>query len=85
MRYWLEAHYRRFYFAYMPDALAPEAFRCSYCGTSYKLVRAKAGEITKHYEITCLSCGGPLTGREGAFVLKYFLVDKPRQRQDRRA
>jgi hypothetical protein len=30
-------------------------------------------------EITCRSCGGPLQGREGRFLLKYFLVDKRRK------
>ena len=25
-------------------------------------------------EIVCRACGGPLTGREGKFVLKYFLL-----------
>jgi hypothetical protein len=30
-------------------------------------------------EITCRSCGGPLQGRDGRFLLKYFLVDKRRK------
>jgi len=29
-------------------------------------------------EITCRSCGGPLHGRDGHFVLKYLLVERPR-------
>jgi hypothetical protein len=27
-------------------------------------------------EISCVSCGGPLPGREGGHVLKYFCVDR---------
>jgi len=67
------------------DTLPPAPFRCPHCGTDYKLIRAKAEPITKEREVTCLSCGGPLAAREGVFVCKYFLVDKPRPRQDRRA
>ena len=25
-------------------------------------------------------CGGPLHGRDGQFIVKYFLVDRPRRR-----
>jgi hypothetical protein len=31
--------------------------------------------------VCCLSCGGPLDGRENAFILKYFLVERPRHHQ----
>jgi hypothetical protein len=65
------------------DRLPPAPFRCPHCGTDYKLVRARAEEIGKDRGVTCLSCDGPLTAREGAFVMKYFLVDKPAPRQNR--
>jgi hypothetical protein len=29
-------------------------------------------------KLRCLSCGGPLDGRENVFILKYFLVERPR-------
>jgi hypothetical protein len=28
-------------------------------------------------KIACICRGGPLSGREGAFILKYFLVNRP--------
>jgi hypothetical protein len=30
-------------------------------------------------ELTCLNCGGPLAGRAGGFLLKYFLVSRLRR------
>jgi len=59
-------------------------FECPRCSAGYKVVRAEAPDPTSS-EIACLSCGEPLAGREGAFVLKYFLVDAPKERQRRSA
>jgi hypothetical protein len=28
----------------------------------------------------CICCGGPLHAREGKFLLKYFLIERPRRR-----
>ena len=55
-------------------------FDCSNCGAQYKVVRIEAppGPTTSR-EITCLSCGAPLHGREGKFVLKYFLIESSRR------
>jgi hypothetical protein len=39
-----------------------------------KVQVAAQGPISDR-EITCVSCRGPLQGREGPFVLKYFLVN----------
>jgi predicted RNA-binding Zn-ribbon protein involved in translation (DUF1610 family) len=52
-------------------------FECPNCGAKYEVVRveAPAGPTTDR-EITCLSCGGPLNGRQGSFLLKYFLRSK---------
>jgi DNA-directed RNA polymerase subunit RPC12/RpoP len=52
-------------------------FRCPTCGAQYKLVRVEANLADADREITCLKCGGPLNGREGRFILKYFLADEP--------
>jgi hypothetical protein len=53
-------------------------FECPRCAAKYEVVRVEApqGPIADR-EITCLSCAGPLDGREGLFVLKYFLVARP--------
>jgi hypothetical protein len=57
------------------------SFECPNCTAKYELVRAEApGGPTTDREITCLSCGGPLHGREGPFLLKYFLVQRPMRR-----
>ena len=62
------------------SATQPTAFDCYNCGAKYKLVRVEAPpEPTTDRQIVCLSCGGPLNGREGAFLLKYFLIERPRQ------
>ena len=55
----------------------PKPF-CPNCGARYTLVRAEADRMSASGQIVCRSCGGPLNGREGRFVLKYFLVDQPK-------
>jgi predicted RNA-binding Zn-ribbon protein involved in translation (DUF1610 family) len=59
----------------------PTQFHCPNCAAQYEVVRADAppGPTTDR-EITCLSCGAPLHGREGRFVLKYFLIERPKRR-----
>jgi len=62
--------------------LSPQstAFECPHCAAKYEVVRVEApSEPTTDREITCVSCGGPLHGREGSFVLKYFLIERPRR------
>jgi predicted RNA-binding Zn-ribbon protein involved in translation (DUF1610 family) len=50
-------------------------FECPTCGPEYKLVRVETSTVAPDSgELTCRKCGGPLRGREGRFVLKYFLV-----------
>jgi len=46
------------------------------CGAFYQVVEVEAGPETDNREIKCRACGGPLVGREGKFVLKYFLLRK---------
>jgi hypothetical protein len=58
------------------NPLAATPFACPNCGAQYKLVRAEAGALPARQIIRC-RCGGPLKGREGKFILKYFLVDQP--------
>lgn len=53
-------------------------FSCPNCGTPYKLVRVEAesdpAPDPEESEIACPVCGAPLRGREGPFILKYFLL-----------
>jgi hypothetical protein len=49
-------------------------FTCPNCKALYEVVKVEAGPETADGEITCQVCGGPLTAREGKFVLKYFLL-----------
>jgi predicted RNA-binding Zn-ribbon protein involved in translation (DUF1610 family) len=56
-----------------------ELVKCPNCGSQYKLVRVEAERDPSHGRIECRRCGGPLSGREGRFILKYFLIDRPRR------
>ena len=52
-------------------------FNCPNCGAKYEIVRVEApARPQTDREITCISCGGPLHGRQGVFILKYFLVER---------
>jgi predicted Zn finger-like uncharacterized protein len=57
-----------------PPAFNP--FTCPNCGAFYQVVKAEARPETDNREINCRACGDPLAGREGKFVLKYFLLRK---------
>jgi transcription elongation factor Elf1 len=57
-----------------------EPFNCPTCNGRYKLVRADADDQSSSGQIECYYCGGPLIGREGQLVLKYFVVDKSPKR-----
>jgi predicted RNA-binding Zn-ribbon protein involved in translation (DUF1610 family) len=56
-------------------------FECPNCAAKYEVVRVEAplGPTTDR-EITCVSCGGPLHGRDGPFLLKYFQVKRSKRR-----
>jgi hypothetical protein len=43
-------------------------------------VRVEAESVSANQQLVCRKCGGPLHGRDGRFILKYFLVDRPRRR-----
>ena len=55
-------------------------FNCPNCGALYQLIRIEAASVTADSimadrQIECLTCGTPLQGRQGRYVLKYFLPD----------
>ena len=62
-----------------PSAM-PAQFFCPTCGAKYEIVWVEAPPRSTDREVTCLSCGGPLHGREGKFLLKYFLAERPKRR-----
>ena len=61
------------------------SFNCPNCGAKYEIVRVEAPpHPTADRGVKCVSCGGALQGRQGMFVLKYFLVERPRRRAQQR-
>ena len=54
-------------------------FKCPSCAALYQVVKAEAGPETMDGELACRVCGGQLTPRDGAFVLKYFLLREARR------
>jgi hypothetical protein len=56
-----------------------EQFACG-CGTKYWLARIEAFSEPAA-PIACISCGSPLSGRNGVFFLKYFLTERPKGRR----
>jgi hypothetical protein len=59
------------------------SFNCPHCGAKYNVVRIESPVEISTKEITCLGCGGPLQARQGAHVLKYFLIERPGRRASR--
>ena len=51
-------------------------FKCPNCDALYQIVKVETGPKSADCEITCSACGGPLPGRDGKFVMKYFLLRK---------
>jgi hypothetical protein len=56
-------------------------YPCPHCGEPYEVVEVEAGPETRAREITCLACGGPLQGRRGRYIRKYFRLKKGPQRE----
>jgi predicted Zn finger-like uncharacterized protein len=52
------------------------SFTCPNCQALYHIVKVERGPETVDRDVTCRSCGAPLPGREGNFVLKYFMLRK---------
>jgi uncharacterized protein YcbX len=44
------------------------------------IVTVEAEPEPSHGRTECHHCGGPLNGRGGRFILKYFLIDRPRRK-----
>ena len=57
--------------------LEPAPFYCPECKAKYELVRMEFPADGADPKILCIGCGTLLPGREGAFILKYFLVERP--------
>jgi DNA-directed RNA polymerase subunit RPC12/RpoP len=53
----------------------PAPAKCANCGAAYKVVKVESPSPPT--EITCQACGARLEAREGKYLLKYFLVEKP--------
>jgi hypothetical protein len=65
----------------MTEKLRSSPFYCPHCAAKYELVKVEVVSPVDA-QVRCISCGGPLGGRENAFILKYFLVERPhRDRQ----
>jgi transcription elongation factor Elf1 len=64
--------------------LEPSPFTCPNCAAEYRVVRVTVDPALPDREITCRSCGALLQGREGGFVLKYFMVSRPEAQALRR-
>jgi predicted Zn finger-like uncharacterized protein len=56
-----------------------EPFKCPDCGAVYQVVKVEAGPETVDRQVRCRAYGALLGGRDGEFVLKYFLLWNPRQ------
>jgi hypothetical protein len=69
----------------MPDPNSVPLVHCSNCQALYQVVKAQAGPETVDLEIACRVCNGPLTAREGQFVLKYCLLREASRLDIRRA
>jgi predicted Zn finger-like uncharacterized protein len=62
----------------MPAGMPPafNSFTCPNCNAIYQMVKVEAGPETVDREVNCRSCGATLPGRDGNFVLKYFMLRK---------
>jgi hypothetical protein len=63
----------------------PSSFTCPSCKALYELVKVAAGPETVFRDVSCRVCDRALAGREGDFVLKYFLLRKGRTFKNRGA
>jgi DNA-directed RNA polymerase subunit RPC12/RpoP len=74
---------RRHEFRCMTAEPPTSRFDCANCGAQYALVRVEGESAEADSQIACCSCGSALNGYEGRFILKYFLVDRPRVERSR--
>jgi len=54
-------------------------FVCPGCTSRYKIVRVRAEPEHRSHLIHCRVCKEPLPPTDGAYALKYFLVDKAKK------
>ena len=50
------------------------SFTCPNCQAYYHIVKVEAGPETGSEDVACRGCGHAFPGREGKFVLKYFML-----------
>jgi predicted Zn finger-like uncharacterized protein len=62
-----------------------KSFTCPNCQALYQIVKVEAGPETVSQEVPCRVCGTPLAGRDGKFVLKYFLLREATRAQKSRS
>ena len=55
-------------------------FHCPVYAAKYEVVGFEAPPAATEGDVACLCCGGPLHAREGKFILKYFLIERPKRR-----
>jgi hypothetical protein len=61
------------------------SFMCPNCKRLYHVVKAKAGSDTTFHEVTCRACRlAQFPGRDGEFVVKYFMLRLGARRCQRR-
>ncbi len=60
----------------MTEKFHANPFHCPHCAAKYALVKVETA-LPVDAKVRCISCGGPLDSRENAFILKYFLVERP--------
>ena len=63
---------------------SPPLFTCPNCKALYQLVKVEAGPETSDTQKSCQVCAGPFVGREGKFVLKYYLLREAIRRERRK-
>ena len=60
------------------------SFNCPNCQALYQVVKVEAGPETACHDVTCPACRLALPGRDGEFVVKYFLLCHGARRKLRR-
>ena len=59
----------------------PKDFVCPQCQARYKVVLMTVELGASHPSLHCKVCRQPLASTEGEYILKYFLVSRPRRRR----
>ena len=57
-------------------------FLCPQCKSRYKLVRVRAEPGLRNPSVHCRVCKESFAAIDGDYALKYFLVDKPKKRNN---